>query len=362
MVRPRPTRLGLDALEDRTTPTASAITADFNGTAIAAGNTIWFNSAARVAGLGSGTATLTVSDETVSFTANGTAYTVNVPDTTVTFTPLATQATTRFTSDGWVVTTPPVFSGNVFVGGAGLRAPSPGGLVGGLLGGLGLAGGFPGGIRDVTWRANFTADTPGLTVTWQWAAAVYTNFNTSYGSLGVKAVDDRLVDAYGNTDRAGTPENQKLYLTGGARGNGFGNYTGTYTAAATFQPEAPSQEPASLSGAVYQESDGVDGFSASDMAVGGVEVILTGTDDRGNSVSLTTYTDAAGVYTFTGLRPGTYTISKVTPDGYNSRAPHVGTVDGTENGSAGVDSIMDVTLAAGDVGVNYNFEVYEALS
>ena len=362
MVRPRPTRLGLDALEDRTTPTVSAITAGFNGTAIAAGNSIWFNSAARVAGLGAGTATLTVSDATVSFTANGTAYTVNVPDTTVTFTSLATRATTQFTSDGWLVTAPPSFAGNVFVGGARLRAPTPSGLLGGLLGGLGLAGGFPGGIQNVTWRANFTSDTPGLTVTWQWGAAVYTSFNTSYGALGVKAVDDARVDAYGNADRAGTPENYKLYLTGGARGNGYGNYTGTYTAAATVEAEAPNLAPASLSGAVYQESDGVDGFSASDMAVGGVEVILTGTDDRGNAVSLTTYTDASGTYTFTGLRPGTYSISKVTPGGYNDRAQHVGTVDGVEEGSAGVDSIMDVTLAAGDVGVNYNFEVYEALS
>lgn len=362
MVRPRSTRLGLDVLEDRSTPTVSAITADFNGTSIAAGNTVWFNSAARVAGLGAGTATVKITDATVSFTANGTAYTVDVPDTTVTFTSLATRATTQFTSDGWVVTTPPAFNGNVFVGGAGLRAPSPGGLVGGLLGGLGLAGGFPGGIQNVTWRANFTADTPGLTVTWQWGAAVYTNFSTSPGSLGVKAVDDWRVDHYGNGDRAGTPENYKLALTGGARGNGFGNYTGTYTTAATVEAEAPNSAPASLSGAIYQETDGVDGFSASDMALAGVEVILTGTDDRGNAVSLTTFTDASGCYTFVGLRPGTYSISKVTPNGYNDGAPHVGTVNGVEEGSAGVDSIMDVTLAAGDVGVGYNFEVYEQLS
>jgi hypothetical protein len=358
--RPRSTRLGLDHLEERSTPTVSTISADFNGTPIAAGNTIWFNSAAKVAGLGTGTASVKITDATVSFTANGTAYTVNVPNTTVTFTGLATHATTTYGPDGWLITTPPAFGGNVFIGGAGLKAPSPSGLLGGLLGGLGLAGGFPGGIQHVTWTANFTADTPGLTVTWQWGAAVYTNFNTSPAALGVKAVDDWRVDAYANSDRAGTPENYKLYLTGGARGNGFGNCTGTYTAAASVAAEAPSATPATLSGSVYEEFDGVDGFSANDYAVAGVEVDLTGTDSQGNAVSLVAYTDASGNYTFTGLRPGTYSVAKVTPDGYNDRSPHVGTVNGAQDGSQGVASIMNITLAAGDAGINYNFEVYEA--
>jgi hypothetical protein len=361
--RPRPRLgLGLGLLEDRTTPTVSAITADFNGTAIAAGNTIWFNSEAHVAGLGSGTATVKVTDATVSLTANGTAYTVNVPNTTVTFTSLATRATTSYTSDGWLITAPPVFDGNVFIGGAGLKAPSGGGLIGGLLGGLGLAGGFPGGIKNVTWRANFTADTPGLTVTWQWGAAVYTNFNTSLGALGVKAVDDPQADHYGNSDRAGTPESYKLYLTGGARGNGFGNYTGTYTGAASVAAEAPVLTPASISGSVYEEWDHVDGFSAGDAAVANVEVDLTGTDSQGNAVSLTVFTDANGNYTFNGLRPGTYSISKVTPDGFNDRSPHVGTVNGSADGAQGVSSIMNITLAGGDVGINYNFEVYQEMS
>jgi hypothetical protein len=364
-LRPRPARnarLGLDPLEDRRTPTVSAITADFNGSSIPAGDTVWFNSSARVAGLGSGTATVKVTDATVSFTANGTAYAVNVPNTTITFTGLATQATATYSINGWLVTTPPVFDGNVFVGGAGLKAPTAGGLLGGLLGGLGLAGGFPGGIKNVTWRANFTADTPGLTVTWQWGAAVYTNFNTSPGSLGVKAVDDPRVDHYGNPDRAGTPESYKPYLTGGARGNGLGNYTGTYTAAATVAPEAPAQTPASLSGSVYVESDGVDGFSAGDYGIADVEVDLTGADSQGNAVSMTVYTDANGNYTFNGLRPGTYSVSKVTPDGLNDRAPHAGTVNGNPDGSEGVSSIMNITLAAGDVGIHYNFEVYPEMS
>ncbi len=357
--RPRPARLGLEHLEDRRTPTVSVISADFNGTPIAAGNTVWFNSAARVTGLGSEAATVRITDATVAFTYNGTEYTVRVPDRAVTSTEVADRATTRFTADGWVVTTPPEFDGNVFVGGASLRAPSPGGLLGGLLGGLGLAGGLPGGIRNVTWRANFTSDTPGLSVAWQWGAAVYSNFNTSPGSLSVKSVDDPGVDTYANADRAGTPESYKYALTAGARGNGSGNYTGTRTAAASVQPEAPSQPSASLAGSVYQEWDGVDGFSAGDAAVAGVEITLSGTDDRGNEVWRTAYTDGSGNYAFAAVPAGTYTISMTTPDGFNAGAAHAGTVNGVEEGTAEPMTVTDVTLGADDVGVGYGFEVFE---
>ena len=86
------TYLGVDQLEHRTTPTLSTISANFNSYHIDAGDTIWFNSAGQVSGLGSGTSSLHVTDASVSFTANGTNYTVDVPDTTVTFTPLATSA------------------------------------------------------------------------------------------------------------------------------------------------------------------------------------------------------------------------------------------------------------------------------
>jgi hypothetical protein len=339
----------------------SAIAANFNGEHIDAGDTIWFNSAGQVSGLETETATLRITDGQISFAANGTNYTVDVPDTTVTFSPLATSASTTYTSDGWLVTTPLDFDGNVFLGGASLRAPSAGGLLGGLLSGLGLAGGFPGGIQNVTWTANFGADTPGLSVNWQWAAAVYTSFSSNFGNLGVKAVDDPLVDAYRNSNLAGTPESFKQYLTAGARGNGGSNYTGTHTATATVDPEAPVQ-PASISGTVFVEYDGEFGYTAGDSGYAGVEVILTGTDYQGNAVWLSVLTDASGNYTFTSLQPGTYTLEKVTPGGYNEGPCHVGTVDGEAEGSQGVSSIMDIDLGSGDAGVNYNFELYEELS
>jgi hypothetical protein len=79
---------------------------------------------------------------------------------------------------------------------------------------------FPGGIKPVTWSGNLSADTPGLTISWQWGAAVYTSFNgdPNYNLDGVKPVDDAKASIYKNADHAGTPENEKKFVIGGATG------------------------------------------------------------------------------------------------------------------------------------------------
>jgi hypothetical protein len=92
------------------------------------------------------------------------------------------------------------------------------------------ASGLPGGIKDVIWQATFSSNTSGLTVNWQWGAAVYTNFSTKYNDLGVKPVDDNKASKYKNSDHAGTPEDFKAYVIGGARGGGGSNFTGSYSA------------------------------------------------------------------------------------------------------------------------------------
>ncbi len=97
-------------------------------------------------------------------------------------------------------------------------------------------GGLPGGINPVTWMGTLraTASVP-LTVQWLWAAAVYTKFSTNYNSLGVKATDDNHFPPYQNYDQAGTPENFKSFVTGGARGGGGSNFTGSLSATASVQ-------------------------------------------------------------------------------------------------------------------------------
>jgi hypothetical protein len=58
---------------------------------------------------------------------------------------------------------------------------------------------------------------------------VYTSFSSNYTALGVKPVDDNSASIYQNADHAGTPENFKPYVIGGARGGGGSNYTGSYS-------------------------------------------------------------------------------------------------------------------------------------
>jgi hypothetical protein len=195
-----------------------AITSNFNGTPIAGGDTVWFNSVFSVQGLGSQPVTVSFSNSTITFTVNGVPQTVPVPDGEITFSPDTTQASTYFDSSSWITTLQSSgLSGKDFVTGVAAQVP---------------AAGWPGGIQDVSWSGSFTSATSGLSVKWQWAAAVYTQFGTDYNSLGVKPVDDNRGSQYQNSDHAGTPENFKQFVTGGARGGGGSNYTGSYSGTA----------------------------------------------------------------------------------------------------------------------------------
>ena len=137
----------------------------------------------------------------------------------LTLSPFVTVAQTTFSNGHWVTTVPLAgLAGSIFFDGVAVQSPPP--------------SGFPGGINPVTWRGTFFCITPGITVDWQWAAAVYAN--TSFGSdnnqLGVKPVDDNKASIYQNSDHAGTPENFKAFVVGGARGGGGSNFTGSLSA------------------------------------------------------------------------------------------------------------------------------------
>jgi fimbrial isopeptide formation D2 family protein/uncharacterized repeat protein (TIGR01451 family) len=109
--------------------------------------------------------------------------------------------------------------------------------------------------------------------------------------------------------------------------------------------------PASLSGRVYNDVNN-NGIDNSEPGIGGVTITLTGTDDLGNPVTLTTTTDASGVYTFTNLRPGTYTVIETQPSGYFDGAESVGSAGGSVSSN---DVIGNVTLSAGVAATGYNF-------
>jgi hypothetical protein len=200
------------AVNAQTAPSATEckVVSNFNGASIAAGNYIWFSAVlTKVKGLDPTKKT------TVSFTGSkieSSNFSQSAPDADVVFDPAATTATTTFTGGKWVTTVPTShLAGNVFLDGLAFQVP---------------AGGLPGGIKPVTWSGTFSSPTTGLTAQWSWGAAVYTTFSSDYNALGVKPVDDNKASVYKNSDHAGTPENFKPFVTGGATGGGAGNYTG----------------------------------------------------------------------------------------------------------------------------------------
>lgn len=214
----------------------SAITSNFNGTAINPGDFIWFNSALKVQGLGNNDPVTIGFTSSIEFTVDGTVHIVPVPPAVITFSSSFTKATTVFCGGQWVTNLPlSGLAGNVFLAGVALQAPTP--------------DGFPGGIKQVTWQGMFFSLTPGLNVQWQWAAAVYrnANFGADYNALGVKPVDDNNASDYLNSDHAGTPENFKPYVMGGARGGGGSNFTGSYSGTAASTP-TPANLAASCAG------------------------------------------------------------------------------------------------------------------
>lgn len=92
----------------------------------------------------------------------------------------------------------------------------------------------------------------------------------------------------------------------------------------------------------------------------GVSVTVSGYNDQGVFISLTVQTDTNGAYSFSGLRPGTYTITQEIPQGYTASSEIVGSLGGQTNISPGqtsvsTDSFVNVVLQANQTGLDYNF-------
>ncbi|WP_162455601.1 SdrD B-like domain-containing protein [Pseudoxanthomonas kalamensis] len=106
-----------------------------------------------------------------------------------------------------------------------------------------------------------------------------------------------------------------------------------------------------LSGRVFFDADN-DGVQsgAAETGIDGVTITLTGTDDTGAAVSLSTTTDASGDYAFEGLRPGTYTVTEPTqPTGTSNGQTIAGTVGGTSTGTATPIATVPSAISAIDL-------------
>jgi hypothetical protein len=152
---------------------------------------------------------------------------VAVPDAVIAFDPTVTCATTSFRGDAWTTTVPVSGSDEIFLSGVALPLPS----------------GLPGGVNPVRWSGSFSASSPGISVQWKWGAAVYTCFPAPsaafYNALMVKPTHSQAC-TFNNSDHAGTPENTSFRCdTGGARGGGAANLTGSWSGTATAATGGP---------------------------------------------------------------------------------------------------------------------------
>jgi hypothetical protein len=188
----------------------SAIQSNFNGTAIGAGDTIWFNAHIQASGIPSSGATISFSCSTIT----SSAFTASVPDGVIIFSPTATCASTSFSNNTWTTTVPVSGSDEIFLTGLGFPVPS----------------GLPGGGISPTWGGIFSASVPGISVQWQWGAAVYTCFPADPNMLDLKPTHQNACNV-NNGDHAGTPENPSYQqcVTGGAAGGGGSNFTGGWS-------------------------------------------------------------------------------------------------------------------------------------
>ena len=107
----------------------------------------------------------------------------------------------------------------------------------------------------------------------------------------------------------------------------------------------------SISGTVFLDSsdDGIIGDGETGIA--GVVLTLSGTDDLGNTVTMTATTDANGNYTFANLRAGTYQITETQPIEFADGIDNVG----DQGGSVDNDYLFDIVLADGVSASGYTF-------
>lgn len=185
--------------------TSFSITSGFNGTSVADTSSIWFNSHLTSVSGYTGSVTLYFTNQFIKVTTQGgTSYTLSVPDSAVTLSAMATAAVSY--SNGWFTTSS--FTGqDPFMSGYAWDVPT----------------GVDPKAATVTWSGDFSSSQSGVSLNWQWSAAAYTNFSTNYNALGVTPVDASGL-------QSGTPVYYEKFVTGGARGGGGSNFTGSNSA------------------------------------------------------------------------------------------------------------------------------------
>ena len=282
------------------------VTSNFNSTPISAGKYLWYTVHLKASGLPRHSlATVRFDNVLVEANINGVPYNLTLSSGIVVFNPNVTTSTLTYDapSDTFTVTVPTSLSGNAFVTGFPYLVPS---------------GGLPGGISNVKVTGRMSTDVAGVSTQWQWAAAVYTKFNSDVTQLGIKPVDDNSTSQYHNSDPAGTPENYKQYVTGGGCGNGGSNYIGNNSPTGSTQCQSGCQHKTYTcnewnSTPHNANPGGILGKNYSTCYPNG-QVVIGGVSTRGYTL---TFTNATAVQNFVlqGGTPGVLSHSDTNPTG-----------------------------------------------
>ncbi len=126
------------------------------------------------------------------------------------------------------------------------------------------------------------------------------------------------------------------------------------TSSANNFGEVPGAE---ISGSVYADNNNNGLRDGTEAGLPGVTLVLTGTDDLGNPVSITVVTAADGSYSFGNLRPGTYAVTEpMQPAGTVNGITTPGIVGGVATTPAtAISGIASIVLAPGARSTGNNF-------
>ncbi|HYG07389.1 MAG TPA: SdrD B-like domain-containing protein [Stenotrophomonas sp.] len=103
----------------------------------------------------------------------------------------------------------------------------------------------------------------------------------------------------------------------------------------------------SIAGRVYADNNDNGQADNGEAGIGGVRIVLHGTDDLGRSVDATATTDAQGQYRFDGLRPGTYAVTEPEqPPHTLNGATNAGRIGGGVVGTATARDVLPSAISA----------------
>jgi uncharacterized repeat protein (TIGR01451 family)/fimbrial isopeptide formation D2 family protein len=184
---------------------------------------------------------------------------------------------------------------------------------------------------QATLNATPTPVTPGATIT--------NNVNITWTSLPTAVTTPQSTFNTLSTERTGST---------GDPGGVANTYSGTNHADVTVHTN-------SLAGFVYLDANNDGTRTLGEAGIGGVVMHLTGTDHLGAPVLMTAVTLPDGSYSFTGLRPGTYTITETQPAGFVDGLDVVGTPALGATAANDVLGVMTIPAGANTNGVDFDF-------